>query len=77
VYYNEEIPRIHDLFRLLELCAEHTPKILDLSIQANRLTKYSTITRYPNEIELEEEDMELALEYAEQIINTVVLILIY
>jgi HEPN domain-containing protein len=70
-YYDEEIPRTHDLFRLLSLCAEHSPELLDLSTQAKRLTDFATITRYPSVIELEELDMESALEYAEQIVNTV------
>jgi len=70
-YYDEEIPRTHDLYRLLELCTVYFPELSELSSQAKRLTDFATITRYPSVIELEETDMELALEYAEQIVNVV------
>jgi HEPN domain-containing protein len=61
-YHDEEIPRTHNLYILLELCSKHYPNMLtELTEQANRLTDFSTITRYLSEIELEETDMKLAL----------------
>ncbi|GHV26859.1 hypothetical protein FACS1894167_00870 [Synergistales bacterium] len=71
VYHDEEVPRIHDLYRILELCLKHEPDLRKLSTQAKRLTKYAVLTRYPNEIDIEETDMRLALEDAEIIVNTI------
>jgi HEPN domain-containing protein len=69
-YHDEEIPRTHDLYRLLELCAAYYPDMLiELSVQAKRLTDFATVTRYPNDIELEETDMAIALKSAEQILS--------
>ena len=71
-YHDEEIPRTHDLYRLLELCAAHYPDMLaKLSTQAKRLTDFATVTRYPSDIEFEEADMTLALNSAEQILSYV------
>jgi HEPN domain-containing protein len=70
-YHNETIPRIHDLYRILELCIVHVSQLSDLSSQAKRLTDFAIVTRYPNDIELNEADMKQALEYADQFIKRV------
>ena len=68
-YHDEQIPRMHNLYNLLKLCSKYYPNILtELAEQSNRLTDFSAITRYPNDIELEKTDMELALKSAEQIL---------
>lgn len=68
-YYGQEIPRTHDLFRLLELCAEHFPDLMDCATAAKRLTDYAVITRYPSMVELELTDMTNALAYAKQLLD--------
>ena len=71
-YHDEEIPHIHNLYSLLRLCSKYYSNILtDLAEQSNRLTDFSVLTRYPNEIELDETDMKSALKNAEQILSYV------
>ena len=73
VYYNEQPPRTHNLYEVLQLCAAYYPEILtELAGQADQLTNFAVITRYPNEeMKVEEADMILALENAEQILSYV------
>jgi HEPN domain-containing protein len=72
-YQNEQIPRTHNLYELLKSCANYFPEIIiDLAEQADRLTNYAVITRYPNdEIDVEKADMEHALKDAEHILSYV------
>jgi HEPN domain-containing protein len=70
-YHNETIPHIHDLYRILELCLTHVPQLSALSSQARRLTDFAIITRYPNNIQLNDVDMKQAIVYADQFIKLV------
>ena len=72
-YHEELIPRTHNLYELLQLCYAHYPKILtELAGQADQLTNFAVVTRYPNdEMEVTEADMVLALKNAEQILSYV------
>jgi len=72
-YHNEQIPRTHNLYELLQLCQVHHTEILTgLADQADQLTNFAVITRYPNdEIEVTEVDMNLALKNAGQILSYV------
>ena len=47
---NIEFPYVHDLDRLLSLLEDEGEVILAPIRQASKLTKYSTITRYPGDI---------------------------
>ena len=66
---DREVPRIHDLPKLLALASQQQPSLAELFKQANRLTNYAAFTRYPGGIELTEADMQLALRYAWDIIH--------
>ncbi|MCL1804466.1 MAG: HEPN domain-containing protein [Clostridiales bacterium] len=72
-YHNEQIPRTHNLYELLKTCVNYFPKIIiDLAEQADRLTNFAVITRYPNdEMDVEIADMEQALMDAEHILSYV------
>jgi len=70
-YYDETIPHIHDIYRLLEACKVHVPELVSLASETKKLTDYAAITRYPNDIELEIIDMNQALEYAGKILEKV------
>ena len=71
-YHDEAIPRTHSLNAVLELCAMHYPKMQDmLAEQADHLSGFAVVTRYPNEVEVTEADMILALKYAGQILSHV------
>ncbi|MDR1832572.1 MAG: HEPN domain-containing protein [Fusobacteriaceae bacterium] len=66
-YYEETIPKTHDLAYLLALCETYNKCVLDLADEAMRLTKYAVAARYPEEIDILESDMDLALADAETI----------
>ena len=68
-HHGEEIPRTHDLRLVPKLCAVHYPDMLnELSEPSRRLTDYASRTRYPDEIEVDESDLESALKNAAQIL---------
>ena len=71
-YHDEDIPRTYNLTTLLGLCETHCPGITNIFIdQSDYLTGFAVITRYPNEIEITEADMESAIEIAEKLISFV------
>jgi HEPN domain-containing protein len=72
-YYDERVPRTHDLREILQQCEEHVPKLLSkFAEHADQLTNFAVITRYPNEeMKVTEADLKLALEYAKQILEYV------
>jgi HEPN domain-containing protein len=76
-YNDEQIPRTHNLYELLKSCANYFPEmIVDLAEQADRLTNFAVITRYPNdEMDVENADMEQALKDAEHILSFVAALL--
>ncbi|MDR1157200.1 MAG: HEPN domain-containing protein [Oscillospiraceae bacterium] len=70
-YHEDVIPKIHDMNRLVSLCAAYEPQILSISAEATRLAKYAVATRYPEELEVVELDMRMALTDAEAILSLV------
>jgi HEPN domain-containing protein len=70
-YHEDVIPRIHDMDRLVSLCSAYEPQVLSVSAESARLAKYAVATRYPEEIEVLETDMKLALSDAEAILKLV------
>ena len=69
-YYDEIIPRTHNLNEVLSLCSGHYSDMSEkFTIQADHLTAYAVVTRYPNEVEVTEADMTLAIKYAKEILT--------
>jgi len=62
-----EPPKIHDLDILCEMCSEYDERFIEMKRACNTLTRYGVQPRYPHEMEIQEHDMEKALEYARQI----------
>lgn len=69
VPYMDEIPRTHDLMKLCRLCEEKDKEFEKLYDQCARLMPYGVQVRYPNNTELYEEDMQIAIKDADQIMN--------
>ena len=68
VYNGTDVPpKIHDLIVLKVECEKHDNRFNEISQACNILTRYGVQPRYPDEIEVTENDMEKALEYARQI----------
>jgi len=71
-YHDEEIPRTHNLFSVMELCEAHCPGIVEeFSDHADWLSGFAAAGRYPNEVETTVEDMNKAIETAESIMSAV------
>lgn len=71
-YHDEEIPYIHDTSELWRLALALEPTLPDLGSQSDRLKKYATVSRYPNEkVEVHEADMRRSLEDAKAIVEAV------
>jgi HEPN domain-containing protein len=64
---NVEFPKIHDLIKLLELCEEIDVRFSTILPKCNTLNRYSTISRYPGELEIVPEDTNSAIQYAKEI----------
>ena len=62
-----EPPKTHDLVLLKIDCMETDVRFDSISRACEVLTRYGVQPRYPNEMEITENDMQKALEYARQI----------
>ena len=62
-----EPEKTHDLKDLLETCKEYNTEFSTLYSKAYLLTRYAVLPRYPNELDITNEDMKTALSYAKSI----------
>jgi len=62
-----EPEKTHDLEYLLEICQKYNTEFLKLLSKLDILNRYSVFPRYPNELEITNEDMKTALSYAKNI----------
>ena len=67
VLHDIDPPKIHDLEELEKLCEKIAPKFETLFEKCAALTEYAIPSRYPSENQLEKQDMDKALEYAQSI----------
>jgi HEPN domain-containing protein len=67
VLHDIDPPKIHDLEELEKLCESIIPQFKTLYEKCAALTEYAVHTRYPDENQLEKQDMDRALEYAQSI----------
>ena len=59
--------KTHDLKRLCQLCSEYNPEFMEFMQSCAYLSVYAVVVRYPNEIDLSEEDATAAIKYAKKI----------
>ena len=62
-----EPPKTHDLVLLKIECMKSVERFDDISRACEFLTRYGVQSRYPNEMEITENDMQKALEYVRRI----------
>jgi len=67
-----EFPKIHDLSVILALCANINPEFAKYRKQCVFLTKFAVMPRYPNQLQITEEDAKTAIRFAEEIKEFVV-----
>ena len=63
----QEPPKTHDLTLLSIECSKTESRFENVGRACEMLTRYGVLPRYPTEIEVFENDMQKALEYARQI----------
>lgn len=68
-YHGANVPKIHALGKLCELCSQIDPDIDDISAQALDLTPFGVNIRYPFHMELLEQDAVTALKNAHEIFD--------
>jgi len=71
VFNEVEPPKIHDLRELLKMCIKFESGFDKFRKEVDTLTDYGVLPRYPNELELEERDAEMAIKYADKIMKYV------
>jgi HEPN domain-containing protein len=64
-----EPPRVHNLRLLCQMCAQQDASFEALLIPCSDLTPYGVEIRYPNELEIDEENARLAVGKAGEIYN--------
>ena len=69
---NIEPPKIHDLTELLFICADINPDYMNFIRQCRYLTRFGVLPKYPNELQITEDDAKLAIRFAEEIKEFVV-----
>jgi HEPN domain-containing protein len=69
VLHDIDPPKIHDLEELEKLCENINPQFETLYEKCAVLTEYAVHSRYPDEKQLDKQDMERALKYAHIILE--------
>lgn len=72
IYNGIEAPKTHDLVALCRMCAKINPAFKEKIDDCAVLTLYNSITRYPNEIEMDENEAASAIEKAQTIYDFIV-----
>jgi HEPN domain-containing protein len=62
-----EPPKIHDVFALGTMCEKLVPEFSTLMPKTQFLTQYGTLPRYPNELQITDDDMRVALRFAKDV----------
>jgi len=71
-YHDVEIPRTHNIKELVDKCKEHSGSIELENRVARQMTRYATISRYPDSVtEWDDTDGKVALKYAKEILDMV------
>ena len=71
VVHSIDIPKIHDLNVLWNMCLEIDEKFDGIFSTVTSLNRYSVIPRYPNELQIEDHDAAKALENADTVMDFV------
>ena len=62
-----EPDKTHDLRELLTTCEKFAPSFSILLSKLNSLTKYGVMPRYPNQLQITNDDMKIAIQYAKDV----------
>jgi HEPN domain-containing protein len=68
LFLNEvEFPKTHDLAVLVVMCGNINPDFMKFIKQCQYLTDFGVMPKYPNELQLTEDDAKTAIRFAEEI----------
>jgi len=70
-----EFPKIHDLRILLTMCVNLNPDFANFRKQMIYLNNFGVLPKYPNELQITEDDAKNAIRFAEEIKEFVVKII--
>ena len=62
-----EPPRIHNLPDLLIMCIDINPNFVKFAKQCAFLTEFGVLPKYPNELQINDDDVKSAIRFAESI----------
>ena len=65
--HDVDVPKIHDLVKLVLMCEALSPEFSTLRLQASFLTQYGVLPKYPSELQILPEDVQTAIRYAREI----------
>ena len=64
---NVDFPFTHDLSELLAMCIEIDSEFIKFTKQCRFLNNFGVMPRYPNELQLTEDDAKTAIRFAEEV----------
>ena len=68
LFFSEvEFPKTHNLIDLLGMCAQIQPDFENFVRKCQFLTNFAVLPRYPNELQITEDDAKNAIRFAEEI----------
>lgn len=71
VFNSQEPPRTHDLELLRQICGAMGPDFSAYEDACKQLTAYAVVVRYPNELQVQLEDAEMAIKNAASILASI------
>ena len=64
---NVDFPKIHDLSELVAMCIEIDSEFMKFTKQCRYLNNFGTMPKYPNELQITEDDANTAIRFADEI----------
>ena len=62
-----EFPKTHDLAALVVMCGNINPDFMKFLKQCQYLTDFGVMPKYPNELQLTEDDAKAAIRFADEV----------
>jgi len=72
---NVDFPKIHDLSELVAMCIEIDSEFMKFTKQCQYLNNFGVLPKYPNELQITDDDAKTAILFAEEIKEFVVSII--
>jgi len=73
LFFNQvEFPKTHDLAVLVVMCGNINPDFMKFLKQCQYLTDFGVIPKYPNELQITDDDAKTAIRFADEIKEFVV-----